>query len=244
MFVPHIEEVLVNTASSISLSSILTVKAALPSSGERRHKQSSSDESDGESERESSRDYKLWVGTNLLSSSSSSSRLSDPVGPEPEPQPLLSLFETSNSAETPSSSAQSHTLSTHTDTHTDRGTVGTTNPDEEEEEEKEVKEVVEEGGSQDVNLLTLTFGRHEAEEERGEEEQESHLDVAEVEPETPSVSEECSITSVQPSQPGDTSDTAIETASCSIEDEDEEEEDDNASGYMGRPCTAVLQKLL
>lgn len=223
----------------MSLSSILTVKAALPSSGERRHKQSSSDESDGESERESTGgDYKLRVGTNLLSSSSSSSSsLSAPVGPEPEPQPLLSSNQTSNSTETPASSAQSHTLSTHTY----RGTVGTTNPDE--EEEKEVKEVVEEGGSQDVNLLTLTFGRHEAEEKREEEKQEAHLDVAEVEPETPSVSEQCNVTSVQPSQLGDTSDPAIETALCSVDEEDEEEEDD-ASGYMGRPCTAVLQKLL
>lgn len=222
----------------MSLSSILTVKATLPSSGRRAHKQSSSDESDGESETENTGgNYKLWVGANLLfSSSSSSSSLSPPLCPEPEPQSLPSSNQTSNSAETCSSSAKTRTLSTHTDTDTDidGGTVGPTEQDEEE------KEVVGGGCSQDVNLLTLTFGRHEVEEE---EEQESHLDVAEVEPGTPSVSEQCNITSVQPSQPGDTREVAIETVSCSADEEDEEEEEE-VSGYMGRPCTAVLQKLL
>lgn len=225
----------------MTLSSILTVKAALPSSGKRRHKQSSSDESDGESE-STEGDYKLRVGTNLLSSSSSSSSscLSNPVGPAPEAQPLLSSNQTSYSAETLSTSTQSHTLSTHRD----RGTVGAANPQEEEKDEEERK-VVEEEGSQDVNLLTLTFGRHEAEkeEDRKEEEQESHLDVAEAVQETPSVSKEEGITSVQPSQPRDISDTAIETALCSVDEEDEEEDDDS-SGYMGRPCTAVFHKLL
>ncbi|XP_026232130.1 interferon alpha/beta receptor 2-like isoform X2 [Anabas testudineus] len=226
----HIGGGLVNTASSMSLSSIMTVKATLPSSGKRRHKRMTSEESDEESETESTRgEYKLWVGANLSSSSSSSSPcLSAPVCPKPEPKHLLSPTQTLNSAETHSFSA----LSTHTNA--DRGTVGTTEPDEEE------KEVLKEGGSQDVNLLTLTFGRHR---EEGEE-QESHLDVANFELETPFVIEECNITSVQPSQPGEGREVTIETVSCSVDEEEGEEEEEEGSEYMGRSFTAVLQRSL
>ncbi|GLD51552.1 interferon alpha/beta receptor 2-like isoform X1, partial [Lates japonicus] len=58
----HIEGVLVITPSSTSLSSLLIVKPALPSSGEKRSNQSLSDESDGESGTETTsgnKGYKL-----------------------------------------------------------------------------------------------------------------------------------------------------------------------------------------
>ncbi|XP_022609602.1 interferon alpha/beta receptor 2-like isoform X4 [Seriola dumerili] len=91
----------------------------------------------------------------------------------------------------------------------------------------------EEEDSQDVNLLTLTFGSHE-------EEEEEHLGVAE--PESHSASEEVNITLVQPSQTWDDQEVTIETVSCSADDNDDEEEEE--SGYMGRPCTNVLKNLL
>ncbi|GAA6219747.1 cytokine receptor family member b2 isoform X1 [Lates japonicus] len=238
----HIEGVLVITPSSTSLSSLLIVKPALPSSGEKRSNQSLSDESDGESGTETTsgnKGYKLRVGTNLTSSSSSStSSLSACASPKLKPQPNVSSNQTSDllipqpevpvSTETRSCSGLNHTLSTDTDS----PTVTKINKD------KEEKEVVAEADSQDVNLLTLTFGRHE------EEEEESHLDVTEVEPESDSASEEDNIAPIQLSQTSDTKKVATETVSCSADEEEEEgEEEEEDSGYMGRPRD-VLQSLL
>ncbi|XP_040913714.1 interferon alpha/beta receptor 2-like [Toxotes jaculatrix] len=220
------------------LSSIFNVKPTLPSSGEKRSSQSDDSEGDigTDSTAGSIGGYKLRVGTNLLSSSSSSSSsLLAPFSPKPEPQPSFSSNQTSDlyspqpevtlSTETQSSAGQSHTLSTHIDT--DSLTEGIIRTDEEKEE-------VGEKDSQDVNLLTLTFGRREEEEE---EEEEPCLGTAEVEPESHSAPEEDSITPIQPLQTWDTREAAIEPISCST-DEDE------LSGYMGRPCTDVLQRLL
>ncbi|XP_022609597.1 uncharacterized protein LOC111228083 isoform X1 [Seriola dumerili] len=233
--VHHVDVVLVVTPSRTSLSSLLNVKATLPSAGERRSSCSSSEESDGqggtESNGDSRRGYKLRGGTNLLSSSSSSSSsLSAPLSPEPEPRPGGSSNQTSDLfsplqtevpvlTETHPSVEVDHTLSTHTDTHS--VTVVTIHTGKEEED------------SQDVNLLTLTFGSHE-------EEEEEHLGVAE--PESHSASEEVNITLVQPSQTWDDQEVTIETVSCSADDNDDEEEEE--SGYMGRPCTNVLKNLL
>lgn len=80
--------------------------------------------------------------------------------------------------------------------------------------------------SQDVNLLTLTFGRHE------EEEGKSHFDMLEVDPESSSASEVYNTSPTLPSQTLDTKKVDMETFFCSV-NEDEEEEDH--SGYMGRP---------
>ncbi|XP_028993095.1 interferon alpha/beta receptor 2 [Betta splendens] len=218
--VPHID-VPVITGSSISLPSVLTVvMTKLPSSGERGHKLSSSDESDGESETESAGgDDQPREGAKLLSSS-----LSPPLYHEPDPQCRPSSAQTSNSSETSSSFAVTHRLSMNTAS----GTDGSAEPDEEEEN------VVAVADGQDVNLLTLTFGRHHVEEE-------GDVDVAVVERVTPTASGEASITSVQTSHPGTScSDAGTQIMTYSADEEEEEEEEED-SGYMGRPCTSVLQ---
>lgn len=213
----HIEEVPVIVPYSTAFSSPLNGQPTLPSSGKKRSSLSLSSDSDEECGTESiGGGYKLQVGRNLLSSStSSSSSLSDVLSPEPEPQPSFSSEHTSDSfiskLEAPVSA----------ETHSTASSNNMTEPNIKE------KEVVGEEGSQDVNLLTLIFGRREQEEK----EQESHLDVAEVEPQSPS--EERNITSVQPSQTWDTREHAIEKVSCSVDEEEH-------FGYMGRPCTVVL----
>nr|AVJ47963.1 cytokine receptor family protein B2 [Siniperca chuatsi] len=269
----HMEEVLVVAHCSTSLSSLLNLKVSPPSSGEKRSHQTFSDESDEESVTESTGgsrggDYKLRVGTNLLSSSSSSSS-SAPLSPEPIPPPSFSSNQTSDffhpqpepliSTETNFSAGLSHALSTHTASHsdslpesdqrasdpcppadTDTLTVGRIEPNEEE------KEVVGEGDSQDVNLLTLTFGGYEEEVE-----EKPHLEMAE---ESFSASSVCegrigviyNITPILPSQTWDKKEVAIEMVSCSVnaEEEEEEEEEEEHSGYMGRPCTDFSQNFL
>ncbi|XP_026152327.1 interferon alpha/beta receptor 2-like [Mastacembelus armatus] len=223
-YVHHIEEVLVTVPSITSLSPLLNVKPALPSPGKRRSNPLLSDDSDRESETESTgRGYKLQVGTNLLTSSSSSS-LSAPLSPESEPRPDFSVNQTSIffRPETPVS-VETHSPAGLSE-NTDGWTVGI-------EPDKKGEQVVGEGSGQDVNLLTLIFGRHE------EEEQQSYLDVSQVVTDFTSASEEHIITPVQPSQTSDTRENALETASYSADDEEEEEE---LSGYMGRPRTDVL----
>ncbi|KAK2839398.1 hypothetical protein Q5P01_013138 [Channa striata] len=234
----HMEEAL--ALISTSLSSLVNVELAVPSSGEKKHKSSSSsscDESDNESETESTRRaYKLWRGTNCLPTSSSFSSSSAPLSPGPEPQHVVISDQTLDSAETHSSAGPNHILNTETDSRS----VSTI---EQEEEKEEIKEelMLGEGGCQDVNLLTLTFGRQEEEDH----EQVLRLDVAEVETNTPFSLEECSLLLVQPSQTGETREIAIETVSCSGEGQDTEvEEEEEESGYMGRPCTDVLRTLL
>ena len=213
---------------SSSLPSFLNVKTTLISSGEKRSNQSS-DESDVESGTESHdecrADYSLRTG---------SSSLSAHLSPEPEPQ--LSIFsnqisdfssqpEVPISKEIHSSAGLNHKKSTDTDSLT----VGI------KETNREKKEVMRKTHNQDVNLLTLTFGRNE---KKGEEK--SHPDLGEVEPQSHSASEENNISLIQPSQTWDTKEVAIETVSCSSNEDVEEEEH---FGYMGRPCTDVLQNL-
>lgn len=198
--------------------SVLPIVVTLPSSDEGGCNQLSSDESDGESEVESTGgDDELREGANLPSFSSLSP---PPLCAEPYTRSLPSPNQTSVSSETCSRPTVSHCMNTA------RGTVGTTELDLEE------KEVVGVRDSQDVNLLTLTFGRYNVEE-----------DVAVVERMTPSSFEQISITSVQTSHPRDTREIGTEIMFCSS-DEDDEKEDEEGSGYMGRPCAAAIQGLI
>ncbi|XP_060944082.1 interferon alpha/beta receptor 2-like [Limanda limanda] len=223
----HLEGILTIDPYSSS-HTFLNVKPTLISSSEKRSNQSS-DESDVESGTESHDgcrgDYSLRVG---------SSSLSAPLSREPEPQ--LSIF----SNQISDFSSQPEVLNSQVkeihptpglnhkkSTDTDSLTVGIKDKD------REKKEVMRKTHNQDVNLLTLTFGRNE---KKGVEE--SHSDLGEVEPQSHSASEEKKISLIQPSQTWDTKEVAIETVSCSsIEDVEEEEH----AGYMGRPCTDVLQ---
>lgn len=241
------EEVLIVAPCRTTLSSLFNLEPTPPSSGEKRSSQTLSDESDGESVTESTGGssgggYKLRVGPNLLSSSSSSSSsLSAPLPLEPEPPPSFSSNEVSD-FDPQLDSGLNLTLSTRSDplpesdpcasdpcppADTDSFTVGRMRPNEE-------KGVVGEGDSQDVNLLTLTFGRHEEEKE-----EKTHVDMFEAQEDSGSTS--VHTTPVLPSQTWDTKEAAIEMVSCSV---DEEEEEDEYSGYMGRPSTDVLQNLL
>ncbi|XP_029314459.1 interferon alpha/beta receptor 2-like [Cottoperca gobio] len=214
--IQHKEELLVVSSHKTSLLSVLIFKPTAPSAGERRSSQTSV-ESDEESVTESTGwsrggGYKLQVGNNLTSSSSST--LSAPLSLQPQPPPSFSSNQTfdffvaeaepSISTETRSDAGLKEPLSTHTASHSDSDpcpadtdclTAG--------------RKVVGEGGSQDVNLLTLTFGRH------GDGEK-SHFDTA-GEPEMDNTS-----------QIRDTEEVAIETDSCSGDDEEEH------SGYKRR----------
>ncbi|XP_051258986.1 interferon alpha/beta receptor 2 [Dicentrarchus labrax] len=222
----HLNEVLVFKPFSGSLSSLLNLKPTPPPSGEKRSSHSS-DESDEESEIESTGgQYKLRVGTNLLSSSSSSSTsLSAPLSPEPEPKPSSSSDQTSDSVD-----PQPDSLPGPEQRASDPPAERLLN-----KEEQEEVVVVVEGSSHNVNLLTLTFGTHQEEEEK----EEDKLHVA-----SPSASE-VHTTPILPVQTSDSEEGAIETVSCSVEEEEEEEEEEeDYCGYMGRPSTHVLQNLL
>ncbi|XP_035532616.1 cytokine receptor family member b2 [Morone saxatilis] len=223
----HLNEVLVVESFNESLSSLLNLKPTPPPSGEKRSNHSS-DESDEESETESTGgEYKLRVGTNLLSSSSSSSAsLSAPLPPEPEPKPSSSSDQTSDSVD-PQPDSLPGPEQRASDPPAERSTAPAIQLNKEEQEEEVV--VVVEGSSQDVNLLTLTFGTHEEEEEK------LHLV-------SPSVSEVYT-TPILPAQTRDSKEGAVETVCCSVDEEEEEEEEDY-SGYMGRPSTHVLRNLL
>ncbi|XP_031145547.1 uncharacterized protein LOC116043183 isoform X1 [Sander lucioperca] len=244
----HIEGVVVVPSCKTSLFSLLDINPTAPSSGQKRTSQTS-DNSDAQSETESTGGsrgggYKLRRGTNLLSSSSSSpSLLSAPLCPEPEP--LLPSF---SSNQTPSDffhpqaepcvSAETHSPAGLKDSllisepssdprpaDADLLTVGKIQPVKAEEK------VAGDGGSQDVNLFTLTFGTHGEEEE-----EESHLDVAEVETESSSASEVYRTIPTPPSQTTGAKDVSIATVSYSDDDEDEEDDEvDELSGYMRRP---------
>ncbi|XP_073329615.1 uncharacterized protein [Pagrus major] len=224
----HLDEVLVASPRSTSLSSLLNLKATPPSSGETGSKQTLSEDSDEESETESSGggDYKLRVGTNLVSSSSSSSScLAAPLSPAPEPTPSSS----SNQTSAPPTRTSSHAEllpECVSDPPADSLTGGGIEPDKEEEEEEEEED---EEGDQDVNLLTLTFGRHDEEEE--EEEELLHVESSAI-------------------LPAQTQDAEEEVAlrSCSVDEEEEEEEEEEEDedeeddcGYMRRPPPRVLQ---
>ncbi|KAF1382200.1 hypothetical protein PFLUV_G00141170 [Perca fluviatilis] len=242
----HIEGLVVVASCKTSLSSLLDVNPTAPSSGEKRSSQTS-DQSDVESETESTGGtrggggYKLRRGTNLLSSSySSPSLLSAPLCAEPEP--LLPSFSSDQTPSDffhlqpePSVSAETHSRAGPKDSlpisepssdprpaEADLLTVGKIQP------EKAEEKVAGDGGSQDVNLFTLTFGTY------GEEkEEDSHVDVAEVETESSSSSE---VYRTIPTPPSQTTDISIATVSYSDDDEDEEEDEvDELSGYMRRP---------
>ncbi|XP_019955335.2 interferon alpha/beta receptor 2-like [Paralichthys olivaceus] len=216
----HVEGVMEVVPCSTSLPSFLNAKPTLISSGKKRSNQSS-DESDVESGTESHDgcrgNYFLQVG---------SSSLSAPLSPEPEPQ--LSIFsnQISDFSSQPEVSHSSAGLNHTQSTVTDSWTAGIKDTDKE-------KKVVRKTDNQDVNLHTLTFGRNE------EKEKESHPDLVQVEPQSHSASEENNISPIQPSQTWHTKDVAIETVSCSSNEEEEEEH----SGYMGRPSTDVLRNL-
>ncbi|KAM7407926.1 hypothetical protein PAMA_003602 [Pampus argenteus] len=225
----HIEDVVVAAPCSPYLSSLLNLKVTAPSSGEKSSK-NLSDESDEESETENTAGnrgghYKLWVGTNLPFASSSSSSLppsfsSNPITVcppsdvfHPQPEAVMSAASLSDSLADSQQSPSAGGL-----------TVERTEPEE---------VVVGDAGSQDVNLLTLTFGRRE--------EKKTHLDTSEAEsPPT---------TMILPSQTVDTEEVSIETISCTGveeegDEEEEEEEEAELSAYMRRPVTDVLQNLL
>ncbi|XP_008277677.1 putative protein TPRXL, partial [Stegastes partitus] len=229
----HFENVLVVEPLSTPLSSLLNIWPTGPSAGKKRSSLSLSDESDEESATESNGGntgggYQVQTGSNLVSSSSSSSSSSSvlvTLSPKPESSPSLSSKQPLDSFKsqlkgqiptgTHSSAGLKHSLNT------DGSTGEDTKADEME------KEVV--GGCQDVNLLTLTFGRHE---EDQEEEDISHHNIPKEELEHNFSSEECSSTLVLLSQTSDSKEVATETVSLGV-DEDEEEEDID-SGYMGR----------
>ncbi|XP_076602982.1 interferon alpha/beta receptor 2-like [Chaetodon auriga] len=227
----HLEDAVVLAPHSTSLLSLLNVKPTPPSSGEKRSSQTSSDESDGEVGTEgtggsSGGAYKLRVGLNLLSSSSSSSlSVSAPLSPEPKPEPSSSeVFDPPpavlNSAETgpkDKPSSESGRCAPGPPAGSDCSTAGGIEPN------KEEVEAAGEEDNQDVNLLTLTFGRHK------EEEEESHADMAEMHITT---------------QTWDSQKVATEAASCPDNEEEKEEEEDDDSGYIGRPCPRYLKKLL
>lgn len=255
----HIEERLVAASCSTSLSSLWNIKPTLPSSGEKRSTHTS-DESDGESVTEitggsTGGGYKLRLGADFHSSSfSSSSSLSAPLSPKPEL--LQSLNRASDflspqpecSTETHSIAGLREPLSAYTALHfdslpkTDQGsdpcpadadelTVRIIQSNEEE------KDVVGEEDNQDVNLLSLTFGRPEEGEEE-EEVEKSHCDLAELS----SALEVYNTIVTLPSLDRNTKEVAIETVSCTVDEEEVEEEGEH-SGYMVRPCQYVLENL-
>ncbi|XP_022058131.1 cytokine receptor family member b2 [Acanthochromis polyacanthus] len=225
----HMENVLVVTTLSTPLTSFLKIWPTVPSPGEKRSRLSLSDESDEESATEITGGstggcYNVRPGASLLSSSSSSSSLS----PKPEPPPGLSSeqpldFFNSQPTDTHSSAGLKPSLITGTDSLTG----------EESKADETEHKAVEQGDSQDVNLLTLTFGRQE---ENKEEEGKSYRCMTKVEQECHSSSEDCSSTEV--SQTSGSKEIATKRVSWCV-DEEEEEDMVKYSGYMGRTCADV-----
>lgn len=234
----HMENVLVVGTLHTSLPSLLKIWPTVPSPGEKRSRLSLSDESDEESATEGTGGstggcYNLRPGASLLSSTSSSSSLSTPSSLKPEPPPTLSSKQTLDffnsqpegliPTDVHSSAGLKPSLITDTDSLTG---------EEVKADETEHKAVGQED-SQDVNLLTLTFGQQE--ENKEEEEEKSYRYLTKVEQECHSSSEECSSTEV--SQTSGSKEVATKTFSWCV---DEEEEDIfKYSGYMGRTCTDV-----
>ncbi|XP_023154636.1 interferon alpha/beta receptor 2-like [Amphiprion ocellaris] len=235
--IQHMENVLVVATLTTPLSSFLKIWPTVPSPGEKRSRLSLSDESDEESATESTSGstggcYNLRLGTSLLSSSSSSS-LSTSLSPKPEPSPGLSskqpldFFNSQPKGLIP------------TDTHSSAGLkplliTGTDSLTGEESKAEETEhKAVGQRDSQDVNLLTLTFGRQG---ENIEEEEKSYRYMTKVEQECHSSSEECSSTEV--SQTSGSKEIATKTISLCV-DEEEEEDTVKYSGYMERTCTDV-----
>ncbi|KAM8749906.1 interferon alpha/beta receptor 2-like [Acanthopagrus schlegelii] len=229
----HLDEVLVVSPRCTSLSPLLNLKPTPPSSGEDGSKQTVSDDSDEESETESSGGggYKLRVGTNLASSSSSSSScLAAPLPPAPEPTSGFSSNQTSESP-THTSSHSEPQPECVSDPPADSPTGGGSEPKKKEEKEEEEGQDVnlltltfgrhDEEEGQDVNLLTLTFGRHDEEEE-----EELHDEISAI-------------------LPAQTQDAEQEVAfkSCAADEEEDEEDEEDDCGYMRRPPPRVLQNL-
>ena len=195
----HIEERTVVPSCNSSLSSLLNLEPPAPPSGEKSSCHSSDESDEEESVTETPRGgrgggYQVKGGPNPLSSSSGSA----PLSPQPLPGQTV-CYNPSPPAETCTSAGLQPAPPSPTDTHC--STIGT--------------KVEGGGGSQEVNLLTLTFGIHgEGEEEK------SHFDKVEVKPEVEA-------------QAADTWEVPIETVSCPG-DEDEEEEEDEQTGYTLR----------
>ncbi|XP_029981002.1 interferon lambda receptor 1-like [Sphaeramia orbicularis] len=220
----HTDEFL-HTSPLVSLGSILTVKPTAPSSGKKKSSQTESSDSDEESVTDITGGrgggcYKLRVGTNLLStsSSSSSSSLSAPLSPNcfPTNQNTLSVPPEVFSA------LPKAPIAANTSTSTSTADSLTAERTEREEEEEKEEEGMREWGSQDVNLLTLTFGNHKEEKE----EEPAPVDLQSA----PPASEE---TSVLLSHMCHFSEDAKDSDICS-DDEEEEDEYDGANGYMRR----------
>ncbi|XP_068429111.1 cytokine receptor family member b2 [Clinocottus analis] len=214
----HLEEVRVIPSCNTSMSSLLNVESTPPSSGEKKSNHTS-DESDGESVTEST-GVRRGVGYELQSSSSS---MSAPLSPKPEP--LISRYAHSNAgldeAQGTHTAAPSDSLPM---SDTVSGTEGPIPPSEEE------GTVVEEGGNQDVDLHTLSFGGLGEEEQKGLVGK-SPFDLGKMEPESSSASEA--------SQTRDYKEVVTGTVSCFVNEKEEEEEEEEHFGYMRHPLVTA-----
>ncbi|XP_053185069.1 interferon lambda receptor 1-like [Scomber japonicus] len=224
-----------------SSSSLLNVTVTLPSAGRKRNSQTSED-SDGESDTESTAvstggGYKLRVGYKPLSASStSSSSSSAPLSPDPVVPHSYSLKPDSvflppgffsPQPEASTSGSRLDQTGTANTTSPPASALNPAGPDSPAEQGRPVGD----GDCQVVNLFSLTFGRLEEEEE-----EKSHPDISEVEPESPST------ILILPSHSVDTEEVAIETVSCLFVEEEEDE--DELSPYMRRPDKVVSQNLI
>ncbi|CAK6968412.1 interferon lambda receptor 1-like [Scomber scombrus] len=237
--IQHIQE---DLAQPSHLSSLLYVTLTLPSAGTKRNSQTSSDDSDGESETESTAastgaGYKLRAGNKPLSafttsSSSSSAPLSpDPVVPHSYSSKPDAVFLPpgffSPQPEASTSGSRLNQTGTANTTSPPAPVLNPAGPDSPTEEGRPVGD----GDCQVVNLFSLTFGRREEKEE-----EKSHPDISEVEPESPST------ILILPSHTLDTKEVTIETVSCLVVEEEEDE--DELSPYMRRPDKVVLRNLI
>ncbi|MED6250808.1 hypothetical protein ATANTOWER_010494 [Ataeniobius toweri] len=222
--ISHLEEVRVSSCRA-SLSSLLNIRLVAPPVGRNSSSHLFTEERDEESGTETSSrnssgaNYTLRPGTNLLSSSSSSSSLSSKSKPPPS--------SSSCSNQTPDSSVLQPEAPAAAETQTGAeqnplrsdNLISVRTEEEENEEEKNEGEMVE----QDVNLLTLTFGCPEKQNE---------------EEDFPDVPEELSapdLPLVLPSQP------AAVASSWTSDDELQSYEDYE---YMNRPSADVSEHLM
>ncbi|MEQ2254696.1 hypothetical protein ILYODFUR_006226 [Ilyodon furcidens] len=222
--ISHLEEVRVSSCRA-SLSSLLNIRLVAPPVGRNSSSHLFTEERDEESGTETSSrnssgaNYTLRPGTNLLSSSSSSSSLSSKSKPPPSssscsnqtPDSSVLQPEAPAAAETQAGAEQNPLRSDNF--------ISVRTEEEKNEEEKNEGEMVEQG----VNLLTLTFGWPEKQNE---------------EEDFPDVPEELSapdLPLVLPSQP------AAVASSWTSDDELQSFED---CEYMNRPSADVSERLM
>ncbi|MEQ2184624.1 hypothetical protein GOODEAATRI_009938 [Goodea atripinnis] len=227
--ISHLEEVRVSSCRA-SLSSLLNIRLVAPPVGRNSSSHFFTEERDEESGTETSSrnssgaNYSLRPVTNLLSSSSSSSSLSSKCKPPPScsscsnqtPDSSVLQPEAPAAAETQAGAEQNPLRS---DNLISVRTEEEENEEEENEEEKNEGDMV----KQDVNLLTLTFGWPEKQNE---------------EEDFPDVPEELSapdLPLVLPSQP------AAVASSWTSDDELQSYED---CEYMNRPSADVSERLM